>query len=155
MQILFLLRYQPFKKTLHLVLLSIATAGIYPLVWMFINTNKVESITSKKIADNTFLIGLAVCLGLSSAFSGSGNDAIAVVAGILSLSSLALYIIWAFRAKAALQEYALTEHKIDLKMNGFYTFLLTIYYINYCVNNLAEEQRKKDVLTGQSTATGS
>ena len=56
-------------KTLNLVLLTFVTAGIYAIVWMFINTPKLEKLTSKKIADNTFLIWLAVCVGLGGAFA--------------------------------------------------------------------------------------
>ncbi|NYR13117.1 DUF4234 domain-containing protein [Pseudoalteromonas sp. MIP2626] len=142
-------------KTLNLVLLTIATAGIYPVIWMFLNTQKLEKITSKKIADNTFLTWLAVCVGLGGAFSNLGDEILDVIAGLVTIASWVLYIIWSFRAKSALQEYALTEHKIDLRMNGFYTFMLTVYYINYCVNDLPEAQRKQQILTGQEPATES
>ncbi|WP_372761354.1 DUF4234 domain-containing protein [Pseudoalteromonas sp.] len=142
-------------KTLNLVLLTIATAGIYPIIWMFINTPKLEKITTKKVADHTFLVWLAVCVGLGGALASTGEEAIDIIAGILTIASWVLYIIWAFRAKAALQEYALTEHKIDLRMNGFYTFILTVYYINYCINDLPEAQRKQQILTGQASVAES
>ncbi|KPV93066.1 hypothetical protein AN395_00192 [Pseudoalteromonas sp. P1-30] len=140
-------------KTLNLVLLTFVTAGIYAIVWMFINTPKLEKLTSKKIADNTFLIWLAVCVGLGGAFAGSGEESLDIIAGLLTIASWVLYIIWSFRAKSALQEYALTEHKVDLRMNGIYTFFLTIYYINYCINDLPEAQRKQQILSGQEPKT--
>lgn len=140
-------------KTLNFVLLTIATAGIYPIIWMFVNTQKLEKITAKKIADNNFLIWLAVCVGLGGAFSNLGEEILDVIAGLLTIASWVLYIVWSFKAKSALQEYALTTHKVDLRMNGFYTFMLTVYYINYCVNDLPEAQRKQQILNGQEPAT--
>ncbi|MEJ2911691.1 DUF4234 domain-containing protein [Pseudoalteromonas sp. C12FD-1] len=136
-------------KTLNLVLLTFVTAGIYAIIWMFINTPKLEKLTSKNIADNTFLIWLAVCVGLGGALVGTGEESLDVISGLLTIASWVLYIIWAFRAKSVLQEYALTKHKVDLRMNGIYTFFLTIYYINYCINDLPEAQRKQQILSGQ------
>ncbi len=69
----------------------------------------------------------------------------AMISGILAIALGVLYIVWAFRAKKALQEYALTEYKIDLKMNGFYTFIFNIYYINSCINDLPEAQRRQQI----------
>lgn len=135
-------------KTLNLLLLTVVTAGIYAIVWMFINTPKLEKVTSKKIADNTFLIWLAVFAGLGGALVGTGEESLDVISGLFTIASWVLYIIWAFRAKNALQEYALTEHKVDLRLNGIYTFFLTIYYINYCVNDLPEDKRKQQILSG-------
>lgn len=73
------------------------------------------------------------------------------LSGILIVAANALYIVWAFKAKNALSEYALSEHKIDLRMNAFYTFFLNVFYINYCINDLPEEQRKQQILRGQTT----
>jgi hypothetical protein len=61
-----------------------------------------------------------------------------------------LEIVWAFKAKAALQEYVLNEFKIELRMNAFYTFGLTVFYINYCINDLPEVLRKNQILRGQT-----
>lgn len=139
-------------KTLNFVLLTIATAGIYSIVWLFINTPKIEKTSGKKVADNTFLIWLAVCVGLGGSFANQGDEILDVIAGLLTIASWVLYIIWAFKAKAVLQEYVLNEHKIDFKMNGFYTFLFTVYYINYCINDLPEAKRKQQILTGETIA---
>ncbi|MCP3944021.1 MAG: DUF4234 domain-containing protein [Desulfobacteraceae bacterium] len=137
-------------KTVNLVLLSIATAGIYPLMWLYENYKIINDKTNIRTADDAYIIWMAVCGGLSGAFSGTGEDIMDLISAILAVASAVLYIIWAFRAKKALQEYALHEHKIDLRMNGFYTFLFNIYYINYCINDLPEAQRKQQILTGQS-----
>ncbi len=158
-------------KTIHFVLLDIVTGGIYKIIWMFLNTQKLEK--SKKIADNTFLTWIAVGSGLWVTLDYLGNlgnlaitsenvtlgiiaslisTAFLIAALVLYIAALVLYIVWSFRARRALQEYALTEHKIDLRMNRFYTFIFNAFYINYCVNDLPEAQRKQQIITGK-TAT--
>lgn len=136
-------------KTLNLFLLTLATLGIYPIIWMYLNTPKLEKITGKAIASGTFLIWLAVCAGWGGLLSTFGEEWADILSGLLSIASAVLYIVWAFKARTALQDYALHEHKVDLKMNVFYTFLFTLYYINYCVNALPEAQRKQQILNGQ------
>ena len=134
----------------NLVLLTFATAGIYPIIWLYNNYKIIDKTTSSTTASDTYVIWIAVCVGLGGTFSGLGEEVLDVVSGILTLASSVLYIVWAFRTKKALQEYALNTHKIDFKMNGFYTFLFNVYYINYCINDLPEVQRKHDVINGQA-----
>lgn len=138
-------------KTTNLVLLSFATAGIYPIIWLFNNYKIIDKVTNSTTATEAYIIWIAVCFGLGGTFSAVNEEIIAILGGILTLASSVLFIVWGFRAKKTLQEYALNVHKIDLRMNGFYTFLFNIYYINYCINDLPEVQRKYSVLNGQST----
>ncbi|WMN61538.1 hypothetical protein NI389_20855 (plasmid) [Pseudoalteromonas xiamenensis] len=145
------LKEQVNTKTTNFVLLSIATAGIYLILWLFKNSKIIASITKKELVDDNYPIYIAVCVGLGGTFQGSGVAAVDAVAGLLSISSAVLYILWAFRAKTALQEYATNEYKIDLRMNGFYTFLFNVYYINYCINDLAEIQSKQNVVSSSQT----
>lgn len=141
-------------KTLNFLLLTIATGGIYPILWMYRNSPKIASITKKELSSETFLIWLAVCVGLGGALTGSGEAILDLISGILAIAGVVLYVVWGFKAKSVLQEYALHEHKIDLRMNGFYTFMFNVYYINYCINDLPEVKRKQDILSGnQNTPT--
>lgn len=135
-------------KTLNLVLLTIATGGIYPLLWIYKNTSVIEKIAGRSIASSSFTVWIAVCVGLGSALTGTGVVSIDIIAGLLTLSSWVLYIIWSFKATKAIQEYALNEHKIDLKINAFYTIIFTLYYVNYCINDLPEAKRKQNILSG-------
>jgi multisubunit Na+/H+ antiporter MnhB subunit len=73
-----------------------------------------------------------------------------VISQLLSLASSILFIVWAFKAKSALQEYALNTHKIDFRMKVFYTLIFNVYYINYCFNDLPESKRKQDILKGNT-----
>lgn len=132
-------------KTRDLVLLSIATMGIYLILWLYKNCSIIETITKNKIASNTYIIWIAVCLGLMSAF---GNIAELVFVSLgLEIAYGVLIIVWAFKAKKVIQEYALNEHKIYLRMNAFYTVIFNIFYINYCINDLSEAKRKQEILS--------
>lgn len=53
----------------------------------------------------------------------------------LSLASTVI-IIRAFKSKSVLQAYALNEFKFELKMNPFYKFIFSIYYIVCCINDM-------------------
>ncbi|MGY2290873.1 hypothetical protein ACW9H6_14115 [Pseudomonas sp. SDO528_S397] len=138
-------------KTWTLVLLTMATAGLYMLLWLSRNNQVISDTTKIRIVDNTYIIWVAVCMGLGQLLSTDDYLPVAFLALVLKLGASVLYIVWAFKAKSALSEYALREFQIDLRMNGFYTVFLHAFYINYCINDLAEEQRKQHILRGQVT----
>ncbi len=140
------LKNQINTKTMNLVLLTIATAGIYSIIWLLINYKVIDKITATTTATDTYIICIAVCVGLGGAFADTGVVVMDVLSAILIIASSVLYIVWAFRVRKSLQKYALNTHKIDLRMSGFYTFLFNVYYINYCINDLPEEQRKYSVI---------
>ncbi|HDY7923017.1 MULTISPECIES: DUF4234 domain-containing protein [Vibrio] len=138
-------------KTLNLVLLTIATAGIYPLLWLYRNQTIISDVTKSKVTNDIFIIWIAVCAGLGGVFSNVDEDLFLMLSGILSIASTVLYIVWAFKAKKALQNYALNEFRFELKMNVFYTILFNVYYINYCINDLPEALRKQQILNEKTT----
>ncbi|WP_272925912.1 hypothetical protein, partial [Vibrio sp. V27_P1S3P104] len=82
----------------------------------------------------------------------SSTPDLEVLGGLLSIISSIFYIVWAFKAKKALQKMMLNDHKIDYSMNSFYTFFFNIYYINFCINELAEEVEKSNLLSERITA---
>lgn len=137
------------NKTLNIVLLSIATAGIYPLLWLWRNVRVINEVTGHNTASDVFLIWMAVCAGLSGVFAGSEDLFSLLISLGLTIGLCVLYIVWAFAAKRALQDFAL-KHGVDLRMNGFYTFLFTAYYINYCINDLPEVKRRQDALANHA-----
>jgi len=140
-------------KTTNFVLLSLATLGIYNVLWLWRQSPKIASITKGNIFDDTFCIWIAVCFGWSAAASGAGDTSLDMISIILTIAESVLYIVWAFKAKAALESYALNEHQINLRLNAFYTFLFNVYYINYCINDLPEEKAKQDILAGRQPAS--
>ena len=60
-------------KTLNLVLLTIVTGGIYPILWIYRHCANIEQITKSKISGETFLIWLAVLFGLSGTLKEMGE----------------------------------------------------------------------------------
>lgn len=137
-------------KTWTLVLLTLATVGIYPILWLWRHGPAIEQTTSRSLGGDLFLVWIAVCAGWSGASAGSGEVALDVISLMISIALAVLYIVWAFQARSALQQYALNVHGVDLRMNGFYTFLFTVYYINYCINDLPEAKRKQEILSAHA-----
>jgi hypothetical protein len=132
-------------STWKLVLLAAVTGGIYGILWVDRNYKVVSEVTKKYIIDETYVIWLAVCVGLVPSFSM--DPATSIVAGILAIASGVMYVVLAFKMRIALQDYCLLEHKIDLKMNSIYTFFFTIFYVNYCINDLEELEKKRKILS--------
>ncbi len=133
-------------KTINLFLLTLATAGIYLLIWLNDNHKIIDRITKTKTADNVYIIWIAVVLGLTGIFECVGEESFILINNVLLVAYGVLYVVWAFRAKKALENYVLNEYKVILRMNVLYTFLFNIYYINYCINDLPELERKQKTL---------
>lgn len=114
-------------------------------LWIQKHYLSIEKITKARIADEIFTTWTAVCLGLSYALADLSLE----LGVILTLAWQVLLVVWYFKARNALQEYALTELRIDLEMDVMYTSMLNIFYINYCINDLPEEYRRQQVLNSR------
>ena len=135
------------SKTLHVWMLTLATAGIYIIMWLQKNNAIIKDVTKKNVISDSFIIWYAALLGYGMVLTGYKDTvAIALLATTSTLGASVLLIIWAFKARSALQQYALENFKLDLKMNAFYTFLFNILYVNYCINALEEDKKKQDIL---------
>ena len=139
-------------KTLHFVLLAIFTFGIYNVMWLYRNTPKIEELTQQKIMPDSGIFAIAILLGLNGALSNGGKS-LEFFALILLVVANILYIVWSFSAKKALEAYAIRNFKMDLRLNSFYTFFLTIFYINFSINSLEENYQRKLALEGSANTT--
>lgn len=133
------------------VLLSIATLGIYDIVWLYRVQPMIEEEAGETIADKNYYIYAAAALGWMGFWQGLTNSddsgaALEGLAAVANLVVLALYIYWSFKAKSVLTRYALRKYQLELKTNAFYTVIFQIFYINYCINNLPEVLEKRDIL---------
>ncbi|EQA6837187.1 DUF4234 domain-containing protein [Salmonella enterica subsp. diarizonae serovar 65:(k):z] len=147
--------------TLHFALLTVATGGIYPLLWIWKHQDAVMQETGRKFSSPLLVIWMAVCFGLAAFLRPYSMPRIddmnyihtpvvmIALTFILSIACGILYIVWAFKARAALQHYALTQFHFELKMNVFYTLAFSVYYINYCINALPEALAKHQLLRSQ------
>lgn len=134
-------------STWKLVLLTIATAGLYPILWLAQTTQLLREETKAQIVANWYPVWLIGVAGWVSALYSTRDRSLGEFAAGLSLGMAVLYIIWAFKAKSALEEWAIATHRVDPKMNSFYTLFMNIYYVNYCINDLPEEERKQKILS--------
>ena len=149
-------------NTLSFVLLSLVSGGIYTLMWLYKNQGIMTKTINNTFSQGTFIIWIAVCFGLSNQLSnivsisvdeyGSGYrdspDSVAILVLLLSLAANVLLIVWAFKAKIALQHYVLTTFKFELKMNVFYTVIFNVFYITYCINVMPEALQKHKIIHG-------
>ncbi|WP_305845464.1 DUF4234 domain-containing protein [Photobacterium leiognathi] len=121
--------------TFKLLVLSLITGGIYLLMWLYRNHTKLNEILGEKIVSDKFIIGLGVALYLCGIATDTENPVTLIISIIAVICYCVMYIMWAFKMRKALQHYAVTQYHFKLKMNAFYTFIFTIYYINYCIND--------------------
>lgn len=152
-------------RTLNFVLLSVVTCGIYPLLWLYRKQNIISETTGVPFASDLYVLWMAVCFGLSRQFATMGTtdpemygydsvaDMFAMLSGVLSIACAVMYVIWAFKARTALRQYALNTFRFDLKMNAFYTVIFNVYYVNYCINDMQQALAKHQIIHGAHTAT--
>ncbi|HDS5592572.1 TPA: DUF4234 domain-containing protein [Enterobacter hormaechei subsp. xiangfangensis] len=150
-------------STWHLVLLCIPTGGIYLLMWLYKHQETLMAEVGQRFSSRMLVIWMAVCTGLATSlktmfplqvddYGYSVNDGAATMQGIallLTLAYIVLLIVWAFKARAALQQYALTQFRFDLKMNAAWTVLFHVFYINYCINAMPEAMAKHQIIHGK------
>lgn len=141
-------------KTLNLVLLTLASGGLYATFWLYRHTRNIEAVTKQSVAGDAYLNWLIACTGLTPLLlrvaDSSHDGGVAIVGLMFQMASIVLYVVWAFQARSALQNYALSVHRIDLRMNALYTLLLGAFYINHCIDDLPECERRQRILSGAS-----
>lgn len=149
--------------TWHLVLLATATYGIYPLMWLYKNQDTIMDEVGQRFSSGTFIVWMAVCSGVSVMLNllfpvqvdqygyayDSSAQMMAELAFLISLAWIVLTIVWAFKARASLQQYALTQFRFELKMNPAWTILFHVFYINYCINAMPEALAKHQIIHGK------
>lgn len=145
-------------KTLHFALLTLVTAGVWPLLWLYRKQSILAEMTRVPFASEVMIIWMALCFGLSRLLNGmttpqlygydTVNDTLLILSFLLSLACGVLYIVWACKARTALRHYALVTFHFDLKMNLFYTVVFNVFYINYCINAMPDDFAKHQIIYG-------
>lgn len=131
-------------KTFHLILLTLITMGLYPVVWLYKTAALVEEITRIKTLSQTCLVVYLACCGIGGILF-TISDLTFIIAGYaLTLIAQLIAIAWCFRVRRALRAYTLTEYGFELRMNRLYSVLFGFYHINYCINDMARAKHKDD-----------
>ncbi|EIX7809406.1 DUF4234 domain-containing protein [Salmonella enterica] len=148
-------------RTLHFVLLTLVTCGVWPLLWLYKKQDIISDTTGYPVSGHLFIIWLAVCFGISRQLASMvssdvygydpTSDTLLALSGILSLACAVMYVVWAFKARVALRHYALNTFRFDLKMNAFYTVIFTVFYITYCINDMQQALAKHRIIYGATT----
>ena len=132
-------------------LLTIATAGLFPILFIYRKQPILNKITNCNIVTDTYIIWLATLSGFSDYFYAIDTEGIEGDFGsMLYLVLAVLMVVWSFKTKKALENYSLKKFKIDIKMNSFYTLLFTVFYIIYCINDLPDVKLKRDLLNNKN-----
>lgn len=149
--------------TLHFVLLSIVTFGVWPLLWLYKKQGIISETTGMPVYSNLFIIWLAVCFGVGRQLAAMASpdlagydptsDTLLGLSAVLSLACAVMYIVWAFKARAALRHYALNTFHFDLKMNAFYTVIFNVFYITYCINAMPQALARHRIIHQQVQAS--
>ena len=129
--------------TTKLIILTIATAGIYSYIY---NWHLQKVINDKFYPDknlNKILLIYTCMFSWMSYVQILFGDDIRVLAGILTLFAIGFWVYWNFRVKKVLEDIALYKFNINLRLNNFYTLIFGIYYFCYCINDL-ENIKKRD-----------
>lgn len=137
-------------KTPKFYLLWAFTGYFFPVLWLYRNYKLFDEITKSRTASDAYILWMSVFITFFIFLSGYQEPwFIYLVRMAMMIGYTVLVTVWAFRAKQALHNYALNELHVDLRMNGFYTFIFNIFYIIYCINDIPEAKRKQDFILGQ------
>lgn len=123
-----------------LVLLQLITLGIYPVIWLYKHMKVVNEIVGAEMISEMFLTVqiILTILNLICLFSGFG--------GLFGLIAGIIWIVWAFKARTILVNYAAKQLNVDLRTNGVWVFFFTLFYINYCINDLPNVASRQTAL---------
>ena len=133
-------------STSKLFWLAIITNQAFLYYWMKKMTELVEVFSGKRVwKDSTFIILLSFLLWvpficLHGALSGLGSSASFGIMGWFYLAGAIMIFQWSFSMRREITLYAITKLGMsEYKMNAFYTLIFNVYYINYCLNDLGDE----------------
>lgn len=131
-------------KTLHFILLTLITMGLYPLVWLYKTATVVEEVTQIKTLSHAGLVAYLVFCGIGGIFFAIPHLWFIATGYAVTVVAQLIAIAWCFRVRRALRAYTLTQHNFELRMNRLYSVLFGFCHINYCINDMARAKHKHD-----------
>lgn len=139
-------------KTFWFWFLATATYGIYVVVWLYRNSRIIEQVTNTKIVGDKYILWMAFLIACMVGNQTEAANAIShptaqnmsalKVGGIANIAFVVMVIVWAYKAKNALESYVREQLGIHWQLNSAWTFFLSVFYINYCINDLPDAYRK-------------
>lgn len=132
-------------KTLHLVLLTMASIGLYMLLYVDRVSRIIKETTQREVVPSTYIAWICILLGMAGVATQE-NELTVLFSACMGLAANVMLVVWAFKARRVLVDYAREEHNLHLSTNTFYTLIFNLYYINYCINDLPLEAMRGQVV---------
>ena len=133
-------------------LLALITLGFYVPIWFIIQRKALNEMSQYKkinIVEPITILGLyafdtiaAVFIQFTDFFgvdSAAAMDTYLATSDLISWVGLIWVVVLCFRVKDMLKDFVGTRN-YKLGFVGFYTFFLSIYYLQYKVNQIMEEE---------------
>ncbi|HVU44882.1 MAG TPA: serine/threonine-protein kinase [Terracidiphilus sp.] len=139
------------------LVLSMLTMGLFPLVWVLVQSSWIRKIDSRSSARAFFTVYVTLCIlafgivliGCVAALSeyGATDAALNAIIGVSAISSLmsllgvVFFYIGAFAMRRSLLTYYNSVEPINLRLGGAMTFFFNILYIQYHLTRIANYKR--------------
>ncbi len=138
-------------KTWHVLALGMVTFGIYYIIWLLDRYKVFNEMANSEIISRNFIVSIAILMGISLLLGSLGDPTIALFASLIDLAWGIMLIMMSFKVSKTMEDFYAQKFKLDLKFNKFYLVLFNIFYINYCVNELVEIERKESFLNKEES----
>jgi len=141
----------PRIPTLTIVLYSILSLGLYGTYWLYTRTQIINQVHDKKIpmAVPHAIIGLLLINFIFSIMSGSNPEnmeyrELVTISGLcFSLGNL----YWVFLLRNRIHSITLAGEKSLFWLNGIFTFLFQVFYLQYKINEYIDDHTSESSLT--------
>ena len=122
--------------------LSLFTAGIYPVYWLYSRSTTLNETHESKI-HKAWLISLVAITLLSFASSFFGDSEMAIVLALLvSVAYLVIYITVLFMVRNRLQTVIQNSSNNSLSVGPVLTFFFNCIYLQYKINECIDQNPK-------------
>ena len=145
----------PKPPSLHwalVLVLSMATFGLFGVVWMFIQArfakkldpgNRAVLLFTASLALFLFYVLLLAVVALTLARGGEGTN-LSPAANVVFLFGTIFTINGFFQIRGSLLKYYNSVEPINLKLSGVMTFFFNVYYLQYHLARIATYTRELD-----------
>lgn len=137
------------ESTGMMLLLGSVTMGAYFLIWLLERYKIFNNIAKTTIIERSIIVWIAVLIGVSGLLASMATNinsgGLSLVSSLIGLSAFIIYIVMSFRIAKAMDLFYLERFGISLSFNKVYLVIFNFYYINYCINELAEIEQKENI----------
>jgi hypothetical protein len=126
------------------LVIGMVTCGIFPLVWLFIQSSFIKKIRPASNVTMLYILGFVMGVVGYGALMISAMQQSQIgmaLSSLLYLGSIVTWIIAVFKARSLLVEYYNTVEPINLRLSGVMTFFFNILYFQYHFTRIAEWKR--------------